>query len=195
MREGRRGRSAEKKDPYPADPGNAGEPNGWAKTEYSDDAWRTMELPMPWQSAGLNHSGVFWFRRTVDMPASAAGKDIVLSIGAVDKTDISYFNGERVGATGTGFDQGNWNQPRDYRVPGRLVKAGRNVIAVRAYSFIYHGGMIGPSDWMRIAYDNGKSSIPLSGTWRFEIEHNLGFVSPPLMKQGAGNPNSPYLLF
>ncbi|MEK6795828.1 MAG: sialate O-acetylesterase [Spirochaetota bacterium] len=184
----------ENKDPFPADPGNTGEAKGWAKAEFSDSAWRTMELPMPWQSAGFNHSGVFWFRKAVDIPASLAGKDIVLCIGAVDKMDTAYFNGERVGATGAGFEQQHWNLPREYRVPGRLVKAGKNVIAVRAYSFIYHGGMIGPSDWMRIRV-KGAKDIPLAGTWRFEIEHDLGLVSPPLLKQGPGNPNSPYILF
>ncbi len=179
----------------PADPGNRGEADGWAEPGCCDDDWPGMTLPGNWQSAGHNISGVFWFRREVELPAEWEGKDLSLKIGGVDKQDITYFNGVQVGATGTGFEDTYWNRPRDYEVPGSLVKAGRNVIAVRAYSFVYCGGMNGPAERMNLSRADGQGpAIPLAGDWKYKIEHDFGFVSPaPPM--GPGNPNSPYMLF
>jgi len=42
-----------------------------------------------------------------------------------------------------------WNAPCRYIVPWNLVKPGRNVIAIRACSFIKYGGLIGPVKLMR----------------------------------------------
>ncbi|MCX7934777.1 MAG: hypothetical protein N3A66_05910, partial [Planctomycetota bacterium] len=181
---------------FPADPGNAGVKKGWAKGEFDDAGWPTMALPCTWQSAGHNYSGVFWFRRAVDIPAAWAGQDLILEIGAVDKQDITYFNGAKIGATGKDFEEMHWNKPRVYQVPGRLVRPGRNIIAVRAYSFVYAGGMIGPAERMHLRRRDGKGQpINLAGAWRYQEEHNFGLVQPPTPPMGPGNPNSPYMLF
>jgi sialate O-acetylesterase len=183
-------------DFFPADPGNGGEKAGWAKPAHPEGDWKEVVLPRAWQFFGHNHSGVFWFRKTLDIPASWAGKDLSLQIGAVDKQDVTYFNGEPVGATGSGFEQEFWNVDRDYRVPGRLVKAGPNTIAVRAYSFAYYGGLIGPAISMRVALrDASEPAISLAGNWRYKVEHDLGLVSAPAADLGPGNANSPYILY
>jgi sialate O-acetylesterase len=180
----------------PADPGNSGEAQGWAKPDLADNGWPQIELPRTWQAAGHRYSGIFWFRRAVDVPAAWAGRDLLLQIGAVDKQDITYWNGERVGATGTGFEQQHWNCPREYRVPGRLVRPGRNVIAVRAYSFVFDGGMIGPANRMLVVPAEGAGTpVKLSGAWRYAEERNFGLVTPPVQAMGPGNPNSPYMLY
>ncbi len=181
---------------FPADPGNTGEPAGWAKPGLKEDDWKEVVLPRAWQSFGHNYSGVFWFRKTIDIPAAWAGKDLSLEIGAVDKQDITYFNGTQVGATGTGFEQEHWSVVRDYHVPGKLVKAGKNTIAIRAYSFVYHGGMIGPASSMSVSQaDDSEQSLSLAGNWLYKVEHNLGLVSPPAQILGPGNPNTPYILY
>ena len=180
---------------YNADPGNVGLAQGWAGVDFPDQAWETMELPRSWQCAGHNISGVFWFRLAVDVPADWVGHDLELKIGAVDKTDITYFNGEHVGSTGSGFDVGVWNLLRIYSVAGDLVKPGRNIIAVRAYSFAYAGGLIGPKGEMTLSRSDGKgTAIPLAGAWRYRVEHDFGFVQPPPPPMGPGCPNSPYIL-
>ncbi|OPZ28945.1 MAG: Glycosyl hydrolases family 2, sugar binding domain [Lentisphaerae bacterium ADurb.BinA184] len=179
----------------PPDPGNRGFGRGWAKPDFADQSWPTMALPQTWQSAGHNYSGVFWFRLAVEVPAAWAGRDLALRIGAVDKQDTTYFNGVKVGGLGEDLQEQFWNVPRDYRVPGRQVKAGRNVIAVRAFSFIYGGGMIGPADKMSLGPADGKGRpLPLAGDWRYQEEHNLGLTVIPSIV-GPGNPNSPYMLF
>ena len=181
---------------YPADPGNTGEAKGWAGRDGDDGAWAEMQLPQTWQAAGHAHCGVFWFRKTVEVPAAWVGRDLVLQIGAVDKQDTTYFNGVKVGATGKDLEEQYWAQVREYRVPARLVQAGRNVIAVRVYSFVSDGGMIGPANQMRLGLaDRGAGSVPLEGVWRYRMEHDLGMVSPPAGPLGAGNQISPYILY
>jgi sialate O-acetylesterase len=180
---------------YPADPGNEGGNKGWAKPDFDDKHWKIVSLPSGWQSCGFKYSGVLWFRKTVDIPRDWTGRDLSLKVGAVDKQDITYFNGKQVGATGSGLEDVHWNKVREYTVPGRLVKAGRNVIAVRAYSFVYEGGLIGPASKMLLAPADGGDTISLAGEWSCETEHNFGAVTPITPPAGPGNPNSPYILF
>ena len=174
-----------------ADPGNLGHAQGWAARDFNDSAWPEMSIPSGWQPQGHNFSGVFWFRRTVEVPADWVGQDLVLHLGAADKTDTTYFNNVQIGAIG--FEtKSSWNTPRVYRIPGQLVQAGRNVISSRVYSNVYQGGLIGPAETMQL--HRGTARIPLAGLWRFQIEHNFGFTQPGVFAAGPGNPNTTYIL-
>ncbi|MBM4142270.1 MAG: 9-O-acetylesterase [Lentisphaerae bacterium] len=182
---------------YPRDPGNVGFGNRWAEPEFDDTGWETVEEPGSWKIRGHDTNGVFWFRRAVAIPDAWAGKDLTLGVGAVDKQDTTYFNGEQVGATGRGFEDQHWCVPRFYTVPGRLVRGGRAVIAVRAYSFVYDGGLIGPKDKMAVGPADGSAEpIRLAGVWRMRIEHDFGPIRTAAlaMSFGPGNPQSPYML-
>ena len=177
---------------------NAGEPQGWHQPDAPVADWKEMDLPRNWQSAGHEHSGIFWFRREVEIPADWAGRDLTLSLGPTDKSDVTYFNGTRVGSLTMEQRPDAWCTPRVYTVPGALVKAGRNLIAVRVYSNIFQGGFIGVPSQMRLVPAAAKDATPISlaGTWHYTIEANFGLVPPPPpAARGAGNPNSPYILF
>jgi sialate O-acetylesterase len=181
---------------YPCDSGISDSSRDWSDLAYSDDDWKVMELPCTWQSAGHYFCGVFWFRISVMVPDEWSDQDLELAIGAVDKCDITYFNGKQVGATGDGLDQTMWNIPRTYFIPSELVKTGRNVIAVRAYSFVSSGGMIGPASKMYIKKrDSEKDTISLFGEWRYKIEKNFGLIQQPFLAMGPNHPNSPYILY
>ncbi len=178
---------------YPADPGSTGD---WHATDHDDADWADIELPATWQSAGHKHSGIVWFRHTLKLPAGWAGRELELHLGAVDKQDITYVNGVEIGRTGTGFEDRFWNVPRAYRVPAGLTGDGALTIAVRAYSFIYDGGLIGPAADMKLhPVGEPASIVPLAGAWRFRCEHNLGVVVLPPAVMGHGEPNSPHMLF
>ena len=179
-----------------SDPGNAGHAKGWAAEEVADDGWGQMELPRFWQSAGHNYSGVFWFRREVDVPAAWAGRDLVLSLGAVDKADTTYFNNVQVGSLTMEQDPNAWCTPRVYTVPGKLVKAGRNVVAVRVFSNMNAGGFGGKAQEMALS-PAAQKPLSLAGDWQFKVEANFGLLQPlglP-MPLGKGNANSPTILY
>lgn len=178
---------------------NEGEAQGWAAPDFSDADWREMFLPCLWQSAGHNYSGVFWFRKTVDIPASWAGRDLKLSLGPVDKSDVTYVNGVRVGGLDFEGRPDAWCTPRHYPVPGALVKAGRNVIAVRVFSHFNAGGFGGEPAAMQLALGDGAAPpLALAAAWRYRLERKFGLVPPPPQGRtlrGEGNPNSPAMLF
>jgi sialate O-acetylesterase len=154
-----------------------------------------MSLPSAWQQHGHAFSGVFWFRRTVVIPNHWIGHDLDLHLGAADKHDITYVNGVEVGRTGTGFEEEHWNRPRRYRIPSALVIAPEITIAVRVYSFIYDGGLIGPAAEMRLACPSAPTDPPvcLAGEWHYAIEHDFGYVPFPALP-GHLCPQSPHIL-
>jgi sialate O-acetylesterase len=182
----------------PQDTGNAGVEQNWHRLDFQDADWKVMTLPSSWQAEGHDFSGVFWFRKEIKVPAAWAGKDLSLNIGACDKQDHTYFNGEFMGSLGMGDRPDAWCTPRIYTVPGKLVKAGRNVIAVRVFSNIYQGGMTGPEDQMGVELAGAApaSRVSLAGAWRFSVERNFGKVTtaPPVV-YGEGNQNTPSVLF
>ena len=178
-------------------PPNLGFEQGWARPEGNQDGWKPMELPGHWQRAGLNFSGVLWFRREVEIPSAWAGQDLTLSIGACDKSDWTYFNGEFLGSLTFEENPLAYSISRVYTVPGRLVKAGKNVVAVRVYSHINDAGMTGPAESMFVkpASSLNADTIPIKGTWTYRVEHNFGLASPPVIPPGPDTPKAPCALY
>jgi sialate O-acetylesterase len=181
---------------YPADPGLDADSLFWKEKACADSAWPEMELPGSWQRQGHGHSGVFWFRRTLQLPGSWVGRELVLELGAADKHDITFANGIEVGRTGVGFEQEHWNRPRTYRIPGDLVKDTSLLLAVRVYSFVYEGGLLGPSKAMRLSCPalESSESISLTGPWKYQIEQDFGVVVT-IQAPGHLSPHSPAILF
>ncbi len=181
------------------DEGNRGEALGWASPAWADGDWEEMALPALWQNLGYNYSGVFWFRKSVELPEAWAGRDLQLSLGPVDKSDATYFNGVRVGGLSFEERRDSWCTPRRYSVPGALVKAGRNVVAVRVFSHFNAGGFGGQPADMQLCLGNGSApALPLAGAWRYQVERSFGLVPPPPSEEGLrgeGNPNSPAMLY
>ena len=182
----------------PQDAGNRGLTEGWAAPDFNDDTWPTMPVPSRWQEHGYPGSGVFWFRRTVTVPAGWGGRDLELHLGQIDKHDDTYVNAERIG--GLSWEDGplTWCTARIYTVPGSLVlENGILCIAVRVRSHIYNGGLSGPGGNMYLipVGDSTASPVPLKGSWHYSIEQNWGVVLPPEAMWGPGNHNSPSILF
>ncbi len=177
----------------PKDPGNTALERSWHQPAFNDAAWPVMSLPGTWQSAGHKHSGVYWFRRSIQIPSAWVGRALTLRFGGADKQDVSYVNGIEIGRTGKGQEDQYWNQPRAYTVPASAVTGTTLVIAVRVYSFIFDGGIIGAAKDLRIELDDGNS-LPLAGEWRYQCEHDLGVVRESHL-MGHGERNTPHMLF
>ncbi len=177
------------------DLGNQGEPQGWARPDFDDSDWAAMPLPQPWERhPDMQIDGAVWFRKKVVLPESWVGKDLLLSLGPVDDHDVTYFNGERIGATGAETPS-SWTVPRQYRVPGRLVRAGENVIAVRVFDVWGYGGFTGTSEQMRLALTDGNGSLSLAGEWKFKVEFARPANQVPQQPQPPINQWTPTALF
>jgi sialate O-acetylesterase len=179
----------------PADPGNAGIETGWHRSDHDDSAWPELTVPGTWQSAGHWHSGVYWFRRKITIPESWIGKDLEVHLGAVDKQDITYANDVEIGRTGKNFEDEHWNKRRLYQIPAPLTGQETITLAVRVYSFAYHGGLIGPAPAMRIhPAGDASEAISLAGPWKYACERDFGLVTETHI-MGHGEPNSPHILY
>jgi sialate O-acetylesterase len=174
------------------DSGNRGERRGFAKPGGS--GWAKMEIPQVWESAGLAIDGAVWFRREVTLPAGWGGRELALSLGALDDFDVTYWNGEQIGATGP-ETRDYYAAPRHYAVPARLVRPGRNLIAVRVFDHYGSGGFAGtaaqlsvkpivPVEGKMAAEAGADNPLPLAGAWQYKIERRL----PPIKADWASRP-------
>jgi len=179
------------------DKGNTKYSEGWAGLDEPTGAWADMDLPGTWQSRGLNHSGIVWFRKVIEIPAAWAGRVLQLAIGATDKSDTTYFNNEQVGSITMAERADSWSHLRTYTVPGKFVRAGRNVITVRVHSDKYAGGMTGPTEFMQITCPDcpEDAGIPIAGTWRYAVEADYGLVQLPQEPLSAEHWKAPSALF
>lgn len=158
----------------------------WVSSDFDDLKWATMNLPEPFENTLLgNFDGVVWYRKTVSIPTSMAGKDLLLSLGPIDDFDITYFNGQKI-AEGAGY-----NVPRKYTIPGSLVKAGKNTIAVRVFDTGGGGGIYDKNS--KITLSLGSQEISLVGEWKYNIGLHLNELPPyPTPIDG---PNRPTVLY
>ncbi|MBR4663906.1 MAG: hypothetical protein IKO93_08530 [Lentisphaeria bacterium] len=182
------------------DPGDSGSGRGWADSDFDDSVWQDMTVPGSWIRQHLAGNGAVWARCEVVIPEAWTGQDLLLQTGGIDKQDITFFNGREVGRTGSGFETRFCDQCRQYRISADLVKPGRNLIAVRAFSFLYDGSLGGsPESWKIFPSDRPEPAIPLAGTWKFHSEFDWGIITLPekekIRPRGPGNHNTPGILF
>jgi sialate O-acetylesterase len=145
-------------------------PDAAAVDAPDPSSWREVTLPNAFEKVGYDMDGLVWVRRTVDVPAAMAGKDLTLELGPIDDFDATYVNGERVGTTGPETPSAH-AYPRRYTVPGRLVRAGSNVIAIRVLDTGGGGGPNGQAEQMRIG--DGATWVSLAGPWQIRVERDF----------------------
>lgn len=156
----------------PADTENRGLALGWAAAALDDAGWRELDLPAFWQSHGMAFNGVVWFRRAIEVPSGWAGQALTLRLGALDDFDHAYFDGEEVGRTPPGTLDAH-RVRRKYPVPGRLVRGGRHVVAVRVFDHFGGGGFAGPASEMFLECAASGERIALAGPWRLAVEREI----------------------
>lgn len=176
------------------DPGVSDAAKSWSLPATDTRGWQTMSLPLAWEKLGgeFELDGGVWYRREVELPAKWAGRELELSLGAIDDTDTTYFNGSAVGATG-GEVPNHWAVQRHYRIPASAVRAGRAVIAVRVWDHGGDGGFTGPADalWIGPPGAEPRERLALGGAWRFQPERTR-----PAMPNPPGlNQNLPSVLY
>ena len=166
----------------------------WTKTDFDASGWKTMAQPANWSSPDLaNFDGTVWCRKTVEIPEAWAGRELTLELGPVDDQDETFFNGVSVGET-RGVNQ--WNSPRRYTVPAKLVKAGPAVVAVSVLDTGGGGGMHGNPAQMFIAPKGHSESetVSLAGEWSYQKGASASDIPPQPQRRGmtAGTPTALY---
>lgn len=113
--------------------------------------------------------GVVWLRTAIDLTAEQAAGGKLLKLGPIGRFDESYVNGRFVGGGSVGWA---W---RNYGIPAGLLRAGRNVIAIRVVG-PNRDGRFTDMAMRSIALADG-GTVPLTGPWRYRIGTALKDVS------------------
>ncbi len=157
---------------------------GWAKPDFDDRAWATMPAEQFWETnPGLEtFDGTIWLRAEITLTKAQAAAQAkgaaTLMLGPIDDMDTTFVNGRQVGS------QEGWDFKRAYAVPAGTLKAGRNVIAVRAIDTGGGGGAWGPAKDKGLKLADG-SFAPMGGTWRYKVSTKLADTGLP--------PHAPWL--
>ena len=152
----------------------------WSAPDLPDTGWTTIPAPRAWIDTPLGeHIGTVWFRRTIDLPAAAAGAPATIRLGIVDDTDVTYVNGVRINGT-----VNQRNLVRLYTIPPGVLVAGANVVAVRIGNVNGRGGFAGepvlppgvappvtagPALTGMVLAGEGFT-VSLAGDWRAKVE-------------------------
>lgn len=131
----------------------------FSEEKFDDSRWDNMKLPGNLERVYSGFDGHVLVRRTVDIPAAWAGKEIKMHIGGVDDKDFTYFNGTQIGG-----EQG-WNKARVYTIAGNLVKEGKTTVAIRIMDKSGNGGISGNDQSFYLEGPDG-SKISLAGNWK-----------------------------
>ncbi len=109
----------------------------WAAPSFDDSKWTDVTVPSNWQDPPLSYTSpnaTGWFRRSFKLAADKlnayhnASAPVMLALGEVACTDVTYVNGKQVGGTKGCIPF------RSYALDLSLLKAGENTVAVQVSS-------------------------------------------------------------
>ena len=164
-------------------------PGTWASRKTDTKTWKTLPLAGVWEENGMeDFDGVVWFKRTLNIPAEFAGKDVTLSIGMIDDDDITYLNGVEIGST-TG-----WDKPRRYTIPASKSRAGECELTVRVFDNRGNGGVYGDASEFYLEC-NGKR-LAITGDWKYAVGVSKDkYGDAPSSPLGGQFPSYPAILY
>jgi sialate O-acetylesterase len=137
---------------------------GWQAADLDDLAWVGIAVPTLWEEAGwLGLDGVAWYRTEFQLTAEQARQGVRVSFGRVDDSDQAWVNGVAVG----GIER-EYNTPRQYDVPAKALRAGRNVLAVKVIDTGGGGGIHGSTSELYVLLADG-TRLPLAREWKFRV--------------------------
>lgn len=160
---------------------------------YNDSGWTAVEMPRLIKDFGIGkYEGMMWMRKKVVLPASFAGKQLVLNIGHPEMNYSLYFNG-------TEICKSVWNGSTKhiYTIPANLVKNGENTVSIRIAMLWSGGGLNPPANDIYITDEHVK--VSLAGKWFYSkdiepaIPQSRNFqYYPSLLFNTMINPIIPY---
>lgn len=127
----------------------------WKNLNFDDSQWKTIKTTARWGEQGPTKTNTYgWYRIKFVLPQAMLNnsdlkKVVKIYLGKIDDADETFFNGIRIGGTGSlpdspkGYHEA-WDEERFYTIEAnnQAVRWGQeNVIAVRVYNGGADGGM------------------------------------------------------
>jgi len=133
----------------------------WISPKFDDSGWETVRVPSPWEEQGFNgYNGYAFYRKKLTISSSYKGRMLYLNMGYIDDVDEVYFNGKKIGSSGTFPPNYStaFNAERIYYIPEELISFdNQNQIAVKVYDAIADGGIVSGEPGLY----GGKASVNL----------------------------------
>lgn len=156
--------------------------------DFDDASWKTMQLPRFWEDDIPDFDGFVWFRKTIDIPADWAGKELIFHAGGIDDNDVTFFNNVKIGS------KEGWDQKREYHISPKLVKQGKAVIAIRVMDSGGGGGIHGNAENLFISLkNNANEKISLASVWKYKVAVDMKDIPMPQIL--SNNSNNPTVLY
>ncbi|MEO8254622.1 MAG: sialate O-acetylesterase [Flavobacterium sp.] len=164
----------------------------WADPVTNISDWSIIKQPAIWMTIKelKGYTGKIWFRKEIEIPASAIGKPLELSLGGIVLKDSTYFNGKFIG-TNEGYIK-----KRLYSVPENLVKLGKNIIVIQVKGITDEfGGFVGTPEDLYVHFGNQK--IALAGDWLYKTGPDISNIPDPGIYANFNDaiPQNPSLLY
>lgn len=131
---------------------------GLHKVNYNSNDWSAVIAPN-WEE---ELDGVVWMRKVIEVPKEYKGAELRFDLGRIDNQATVYFNEIELGTTSSPYFA-------EYTVPEKLVKAGKNVIAVRLLHRWATSNFLGPEERMKLYAPSGAVLEDLSGPWKYKV--------------------------
>lgn len=142
----------------------AADDSGWEAVDLDASDWVAIAVPGLWESHGwVGLDGVAWYRTTFTLDAAEAQAGVRLGVGRIDDSDVTWVNGQRVGATTQ-----QYNLAREYAVPASALRAGTNQVAIRVTDTGGGGGIHGDAVELFVQPVGGARRM-LDGAWTFRV--------------------------
>lgn len=144
----------------------------WISPKFDDSKWESIKVPSPWEDQGFNgYNGYAFYRKRLNITSSYKGRMLYLNMGYIDDVDEVYFNGHKIGSTGSFPPNYNtaYNAERVYYIPEETINFdGSNLIAVKVYDSYNEGGIVSGD----VGLYGGKTAVNLDvnlqTTWKFQ---------------------------
>lgn len=128
--------------------------------QSSFNDWDNFNVPGKWESNGYpNKDGIFYFTKAIELPEKA--NQCVLSLGPIDDSDITYWNGIKIGEMENAYDV-----DRKYNIPNELLKTTNNLV-VRVRDNGGGGGICGVPEQIYMLCN--QDTFDLAGSWKIKI--------------------------
>lgn len=145
----------------------------WYATTTNTSSWNKMKIPQHWENVLGPLDGIVWYKYNLTLPKSDAGSTAVLQLGPIDDDDITWVNGEKIGATK------GYSENRIYSIPENILTEGENSIVVKVIDYYGGGGLYGNEDDLYLEVNGTKH--PLKGDWFYKeavTNKEYDFVEP-----------------
>lgn len=130
---------------------------GIHKVNYNSNDWPVVIAPN-WED---DLEGVVWMRKVVEIPKEFKGQELRFDLGRIENQATVYFNEMELGTVNSPYFA-------EFTVPAKLVKSGKNVIAVRVLHRWAKPVFNGPEDRMKLYAPSGAVLENLAGPWKYK---------------------------